>query len=132
MPLPKDLRLGVDVASRRPLRDETYTTLRRAILSGVFAPGDRLVQHDVANRLGLSRSPVREALQRLEQEGLVQSTRQGLVVRGPGPHRGGGALSDSRQPGGLRCPAGCPQLPARAPAPLPGCPRQGGGRPGGQ
>lgn len=85
MPLPKDLHLGVDVASRRPLRDETYTTLRRAILSGVFAPGDRLVQHDVAARLGLSRSPVREALQRLEQEGLVQSTRQGLVVRGLDP-----------------------------------------------
>ncbi len=85
MPLPKDLCLGVDVASRRPLRDETYTTLRRAIFSGVFAPGDRLVQHDVANRLGLSRSPVREAFQRLEQEGLVRSTRQGLVVRGLDP-----------------------------------------------
>lgn len=85
MPLPKDLCLGVDVASRRLLRDETYTTLRRAILSGVFAPGDRLVQHDVANRLGLSRSPVREAFQRLEQEGLVRSTRQGLIVRGLDP-----------------------------------------------
>jgi DNA-binding GntR family transcriptional regulator len=85
MPLPKDLCLGVDVAKRRPLRDETYTTLRRAILSGTFAPGDRLVQHDVADRLGPSRSPVREALQHLEQEGLVQSTRQGLVVRGLEP-----------------------------------------------
>lgn len=46
--------------------------LREAILTGAFKPGERLIQHDIARRLGVSRIPVREALQRLEGEGLVK------------------------------------------------------------
>ncbi len=46
--------------------------LREAILKGVFRPGERLRQQDIARRLGVSRIPVREALQRLEAEGLVK------------------------------------------------------------
>lgn len=46
--------------------------LREAILKGVFKPGERLRQQDIARRLGVSRIPVREALQRLEGEGLVK------------------------------------------------------------
>jgi DNA-binding GntR family transcriptional regulator len=76
-----DLQLGIDLAKRRPLRDEAYDVLRRAILTGAFKPGDRVVEREVCERLGLSRSPVREAFRRLEQEGLVVVSRQGLVVQ---------------------------------------------------
>jgi DNA-binding GntR family transcriptional regulator len=79
--LPSALRLGVDPTTRRPLRDEAYLSLRRAILSGDFKPGDRLVEREVASKLDLSRSPVREAFRRLEQEGLVSVNRQGLFVQ---------------------------------------------------
>lgn len=85
MSLPAALQLGVDPTARRPLRDEAYITLRRAILSGDFRPGDRLVEREVAARLQLSRSPVREAFRRLEQEGLVRVSRQGLFVQEPDP-----------------------------------------------
>lgn len=47
--------------------------LRRAIEVGELAPGDRLVERDLAERMGISRGPVREALRQLEQEGLVVS-----------------------------------------------------------
>ena len=83
--LPSALRLGVDPTTRRPLRDEAYLSLRRAILSGDFKPGDRLVEREVANKLDLSRSPVREAFRRLEQEGLVSVNRQGLFVQKVAP-----------------------------------------------
>ncbi len=48
-----------------------YHQVRRAILSGLFAPGQMLRQEEVAARLGVSRSPLREALPRLEAEGMV-------------------------------------------------------------
>jgi DNA-binding GntR family transcriptional regulator len=83
--LPSALRLGVDPTTRRPLRDEAYLSLRRAILSGDFKPGDRLVEREVAGKLDLSRSPVREAFRRLEQEGLVSVNRQGLFVQAVAP-----------------------------------------------
>ncbi|WP_404430238.1 GntR family transcriptional regulator [Microbacterium lacus] len=54
------------------LGDEVYTTLGEAILDGTLAPGERLRDHDLAERLGISRTPVREALQRLERIGLVE------------------------------------------------------------
>jgi DNA-binding GntR family transcriptional regulator len=76
------LDLTIDLSTRRPLRDEAYIVLRRAILSGQFKPGERLIEREVAQRLGLSRSPVREAFRRLEQERLVTVTRQGVVVQG--------------------------------------------------
>jgi DNA-binding GntR family transcriptional regulator len=76
-----NLELGIDLAKRRPLRDEAYDVLRRAILAGAFKPGDRIVEREVCERLGLSRSPVREAFRRLEQEGLLVVSRQGLIVQ---------------------------------------------------
>jgi DNA-binding GntR family transcriptional regulator len=82
MPDSATLQLGVDLSQRRPLRDEAYSVLRQAILSGRFKPGDHLVEREVAAQLGLSRSPVREAFRRLEQDHLVTVTRQGLVVQG--------------------------------------------------
>ena len=53
------------------LPEMVYLGLRNAILNGVFAPGQMLRQEDVATRLGVSRSPLREALPRLEAEGIV-------------------------------------------------------------
>lgn len=61
-------------------------TLREAILEGRYAPGSRLVQEDLAETFGVSRIPLREALRRLEGEGLVEITRnRGAVVRALSP-----------------------------------------------
>ena len=54
-----------------PLRDVVFRTLRRAILKGELKPGERLMEVQLANRLGVSRTPVREAIRKLELEGLV-------------------------------------------------------------
>lgn len=54
-----------------PLRDVVFNTLRQAIITGEFAPGERLMEIALANRLGVSRTPVREAIRKLELEGLV-------------------------------------------------------------
>jgi DNA-binding GntR family transcriptional regulator len=54
------------------LGDEVYTVLGEAILDGRLAPGERLRDTELAARLGVSRTPVREALQRLERCGLVE------------------------------------------------------------
>jgi len=54
-----------------PLRDVVFNTLRQAILRGELKPGERLMEIQLANKLGVSRTPVREALHKLEQEGLV-------------------------------------------------------------
>src|SRR6478752_2512141 len=54
------------------LGDEVFARLGEAILDGQLAPGERLRDHELAQRLGVSRTPVREALQRLERTGLVE------------------------------------------------------------
>ncbi|MFD4957917.1 GntR family transcriptional regulator [Microbacterium sp. NPDC058389] len=54
------------------LGDEVYARLGEAILDGRLAPGERLRDHELAEWLGVSRTPVREALQRLERVGLVE------------------------------------------------------------
>ncbi|GAA1977441.1 GntR family transcriptional regulator [Microbacterium pumilum] len=54
------------------LGDEVFELLGEAILSGKLAPGERLRDHELAERFGVSRTPVREALQRLERSGLVE------------------------------------------------------------
>jgi DNA-binding GntR family transcriptional regulator len=61
----------LDQLERASLRDRVYRALRDAVVSGVLAPGVRLRDQELATRLGVSRTPVREALQRLEDEGLV-------------------------------------------------------------
>ena len=65
-----------DIQKREDLRDQTYFQLRKAILSGPIRPGTVLVQEQLAEQLGISRTPVRDALHRLANEGLV--------VRSPG------------------------------------------------
>ena len=54
-----------------PLRDVVFNTLRQAILTGELKPGERLMEIHLADRLGVSRTPIREAIHKLEREGLV-------------------------------------------------------------
>ncbi len=65
-PLPARPRLPASLA------DQVYTAVRDAIVHGQFAPGDKLVELDIAAWMGTSQGPVREALQRLERDGLVE------------------------------------------------------------
>ncbi len=67
MPLPAQARQ----INRSFMREEVYETLLKWILQGVLAPGEKLSDNDLANHLGVSRTPVREALRRLEDKGLV-------------------------------------------------------------
>ena len=54
-----------------PLRDVVFNTLRQATLRGELKPGERLMEIQLANKLGVSRTPIREAIRKLELEGLV-------------------------------------------------------------
>lgn len=64
-----------------PLRDVVFQTLRQAILKGELQPGERLMEIHLAQKLGVSRTPVREAIRKLELEGLVDMIpRKGAVV----------------------------------------------------
>lgn len=69
MPVPERVRS----LSRQTIRDRVYETLRDWIIAGTLYPGEILKDNEVAQELGVSRTPVREALQRLEHEGLVQT-----------------------------------------------------------
>ena len=64
-----------------PLRDVVFMAIREAILSGKLEPGERLMEIHLARELGVSRTPVREAIRMLELEGLVNMIpRRGAVV----------------------------------------------------
>lgn len=65
--------LGLRRVPTQSRREHVVQILREAITSGRLKPGDRLVEGDLANELGTSRAPIREALRQLEQEGLVAS-----------------------------------------------------------
>ena len=64
---------------RTSLADRAYTELLRAIVRGELAPGERLRDKQLAERLGTSRTPVREALRRLADEGLVETAPNALT-----------------------------------------------------
>ena len=75
----EDLQLNLDAFL--PLRDVVFNTLRDAILRGELKPGERLMEMHLANKLGVSGTPVREAIRMLEQEGLaVTVPRKGAQV----------------------------------------------------
>lgn len=66
-----------------PLRDVVFNTLREAILKGELQPGERLMEIQLAKKLGVSRTPIREAIRMLELEGLaVTKPRKGAEVAG--------------------------------------------------
>lgn len=72
---------------RRPdvqprLADDVYEQILSAIVNGEIAPGDRLIQEKIAAEINISRTPVREALLRLEQEGILELFgRKGFAIR---------------------------------------------------
>ncbi|TDE07448.1 GntR family transcriptional regulator [Jiangella asiatica] len=69
-----------------PLREQVYESLEELILDGRLKAGERLVESDLAARLGVSRGPIREALQHLERDGWLEvRPRQGTYVREPQP-----------------------------------------------
>jgi DNA-binding GntR family transcriptional regulator len=75
MPLTKIVLPG-----KRSKAEELYEFLSNAILDGKFEPGERVVEESIAALASVSRTPVREALRRLEADNLIQDTGQGLVV----------------------------------------------------
>jgi DNA-binding GntR family transcriptional regulator len=78
-----DARIGpLDPMILRGLRDHVQEALREAIISGRFRPGEKLNERLLAAELGVSTTPVKEALQRLEIDGLVRiEPRRGVYTR---------------------------------------------------
>ncbi|MCA1055217.1 GntR family transcriptional regulator [Rossellomorea aquimaris] len=63
------------------IRERAYLYLKDLILSGEYKPGDRLIEREVASQLNISRTPIREALFRLESQGFVKTVpRKGVIV----------------------------------------------------
>lgn len=63
--------LNLSIQNHRPLREIVYEELREGILTGTIKPGTRMMEVDLAEEMGVSRTPVREAIRKLEKEGLV-------------------------------------------------------------
>lgn len=64
-----------------PIRDRVYSYIKNAILKGEYKTGDRLIERELAEKLNISRTPIREALFRLESQGFVKTVpRKGVVV----------------------------------------------------
>ncbi len=73
----------LDTYSYEPLREQVYEVLKNAILDGSLSPHQNIKETTVANKLNVSRTPVREALLMLELEGLLKiSPQEGFIVQG--------------------------------------------------
>jgi DNA-binding GntR family transcriptional regulator len=68
------------MAHPKPLPTDAYSLILEAIDVGVYRPGDRLVESELADRFGVSRTPIREALQRLETQSLLERDGRSLIV----------------------------------------------------
>lgn len=99
----EDLTLNMN--AYLPLRDVVFNTLREAILKGELKPGERLMELQLAAKLGVSRTPIREAIRMLEQEGLaVTIPRKRCGSCADDGKRHGGCLADpgcTRRTGGI-------------------------------
>jgi DNA-binding GntR family transcriptional regulator len=65
------------IPERKPLGHYVFENLKQAIVRGDFSPGNRLVESHIAEAMGISRTPVREAIHKLEREGLIKKLPQG-------------------------------------------------------
>ncbi|TDP90726.1 regulatory GntR family protein [Leucobacter luti] len=83
MPVPKQ---RIEIPARRLLRDDVHDAIREAILTGQFAPGERLEDSALQAWLGVSRTPVRQAIDALVRKGLVETAAQSFTrVVNPDP-----------------------------------------------
>ena len=73
-------KLKVNMNEYLPLRDVVFNTLRQAILKGELEPGERLMEIQLADRLGVSRTPIREAIRKLEALRLRRFPRRACVM----------------------------------------------------
>lgn len=74
---------GATVRRDATLREQVLATLRKSVLSGAVAPGEKLVEARISTQLGVSRGPVREAIRQLVEEGLLEHVPyKGTVVKG--------------------------------------------------
>ena len=70
-----------DLQNHKPLREIVYEELKRRIVTGEIPPGERMMEIQLSEDLGVSRTPVREAIHKLEKEGLVLiEPRRGAAV----------------------------------------------------
>jgi len=75
------MSLGPAIESK-PIREAAYETLKHAIVTGEIPAGSRIVETEYAERMHISRTPLREALRKLERDGLVEYVlRRGVIVR---------------------------------------------------
>jgi|SRR5699024_2539167 len=75
-------KIDLQIGEREVLHNRVCRILRKAIIKADFQPGERLIQTELAESIGVSRMPVREALKQLESEGLViLEPHKGAIVR---------------------------------------------------
>lgn len=75
--------LPIKLDKYKPLREIVFETLREAIIQGRLRPGQRMMEIQLAEEMGVSRTPVREAIRKLELEGfVVMVPRKGAYVAG--------------------------------------------------
>lgn len=75
----KDFELEVN--NYKTIRDAVFESIRKGILNGYFKPGERIIESQLAEKMNVSRTPIREALRRLEVENLVENLpRKGMIV----------------------------------------------------
>ena len=87
--------LNFDLQNHRPLRELVYEELKRQILRGKITPGTRMMEVELAEEMGVSRTPVREAIRKLEKEGLVTIEPRSLRLRNI--RKGHGGRSGSKR-----------------------------------
>lgn len=84
----------------RPIREIAYEVLKHAIITGEIPAGERIVETEYADRLHISRTPLREALRKLERDGLVEYVqRRGVICPRVHDCRRGGNLYHPQRAG---------------------------------